>query len=66
MCTPFIVKVGNDTPMKKPMSTPAKVVKITLVESAGFLPAGLQTSNDKEICDQEISYLPSTNIMKKL
>jgi len=36
-CTLVNVSVGNDTPKKKPNTTPTKVVTISLIVSFGFL-----------------------------
>lgn len=37
LCTFVNERVGNDTPMKKPKSTPIKLVRIILVLSEGFI-----------------------------
>lgn len=47
MCTFVNERVGNDTPMKNPKSTPTKLLKIILILSAGFLLAILQPPTGK-------------------
>lgn len=34
--------IGNDTPIKKPKTTPIKVITISLIYSFGFLTKALQ------------------------
>lgn len=46
-CTLVIDNLGNDTPMKKPKTTPIKVVTISLMLSLGFLLVELHSNRSK-------------------
>lgn len=48
--------VGKDTPIKKPKTTPTKVVTISLILSFGFLEAALQPRRLK-VLNKEIGIL---------